>query len=170
MKKNTLKISADGTVKKWEKNFPVSDGSPRRRVQVSFDGHPSLTAQQFKDDCDINLIMQRHAAGEPIDAHIRQGKFVDLTTVPSYQEAMNLIVEADQAFASLPATVRARFDNTPSKFLQFAQDPANMAEMIRMGLAIERTPPPKAATLDDVVDALKSAPRAPNKKPDPATE
>ena len=51
----------------------------------------------------------------------------------------------------LPASVRARFDNDPSKFVEFATDEANLAELRSLGLlspeAVERLDAAEAAAL-----------------------
>lgn len=40
-----------------------------------------------------------------------------------------------KSFMTLPASVRERFANDPGEFLKFAEDPANLDEMVDMGLA-----------------------------------
>ena len=54
-------------------------------------------------------------------------------------------------FLDLPAKVRDRFKNDPGQFLEFATDPSNVDELVKMGLATKvhkpgeliETPPPK---------------------------
>ena len=55
-----------------------------------------------------------------------------------FQEAMEIVELAKLQFAALDAHVRKRFDNDPAKFLEFAEDPKNGQELVKMGLAVER--------------------------------
>jgi phage internal scaffolding protein len=101
------------------------------------DWGPSLTRQEFKDECDINVIMASYEATGVIN-HLARAppQYVDLTTMPAdYQTALGLLAEAETAFMSLPATVRREFDNDPQMFVAFASDPENLSQMRTWGLA-----------------------------------
>lgn len=114
---------------------------------------PSLTQQSAKDDCDINVILSRMARGVEPPLSDRQPVFADVTASPdSYHEAMNIVIAAQEAFGSLDAKVRARFDNDPAQVLAFLDDDANRDEAIKLGLIPQpesssedlSTPPPAA--------------------------
>ena len=51
---------------------------------------------------------------------------------------MNQVAEAFEMFQSIPARIRALFDNSPQKFLEFAQNPKNADKMVELGLAQKR--------------------------------
>lgn len=53
----------------------------------------------------------------------------------SFHEMLNQVADAKYAFASLPATVRARFSNDPYQALRFVDDPKNLPEAIKLGIA-----------------------------------
>lgn len=97
---------------------------------------PSLAQQQFKDECDINTIMERFGqTGQLPD--VRMPQYGDFTGVQDYHSAMNAVVEAQESFLALPAYVRARFENDPGQFVDFclAEDtPEHRAEAVRLGL------------------------------------
>lgn len=104
----------------------------RPRVAV---GGPSMTRQADAADADINNIIAKakvtgffpHAAEAPI--------FTDTTmTGRHYDEMVNSINKAEEAFMTIPAEVRRRFDNDPGKFLDFVQDPQNEEELVTLGL------------------------------------
>lgn len=106
----------------------------------------SMTKQSFKDECDINNIVRRFEAGarlEDLGIHQRAGVFEDLPDSFDFQDAMNLVAQANAAFAALPADIRARFNNEPARFLEFTGNADNAEEMIKMGLATERVPDPE---------------------------
>ena len=86
---------------------------------------PSATLQSFKDDADINCIIARYEnTGVLVDPTVkvtRLPQFGDYSDMPSYQEAQNVIVAANNAFSSLPSKVRERFGNDPAAYFQFVQ-------------------------------------------------
>lgn len=119
---------------------------PHDRVQFSSD-KPSLTKRSFKNECDINIIMSKFEKTGLISHHnAQQGQYGNFIGAPDYHHAMNLIIQANEMFASLPSKIRARFNNDPSEFLSFAQDPENTEEMIKLGLKHAEKPaePPLA--------------------------
>lgn len=101
---------------------------------------PSLTQQQFKDECDINKIMDRYlrtgVLSDPLD---RRGtpKYGDYAEIGNYMDHMNKVVEANEMFEALPASIRKRFNNNPGDLIEFVMDSNNRQEAEMLGL-IER--------------------------------
>lgn len=90
--------------------------------------------QSFKEDADINVIMERAArTGEmPVGVF---GDFVDVSGLPQdFMEAQLLVKDAEARFASLPAKLRSRFANDPYELLSFIGNPDNLAEARELGL------------------------------------
>jgi len=108
------------------------------------------TKQSMKDECDINKITARYERTGALPDMIREDpQYGDFSDVPSFQEALHLVSLAETQFGALDARVRARFENDPAQFLAFATDPANLGEMVKLGLAVERpspTPSPAASS------------------------
>lgn len=104
----------------------------------------SRTIQSAKQECDINHILKKHAATGIID-HIKTvpGDYGDFITAPDFHTAMNQLKKAEESFMLLPSDIRLQFNNNAGEFLDFAQDPENLPEMVEMGLAIERPKTPK---------------------------
>lgn len=102
-----------------------------------------MTKQSFRDETNINRIMQRYEKTGIID-HVRDnpGQYGDFSNVHTYQESLNMIMLAQEMFDSLPAIVRKTFDNDPVKFVEFAQDPDNDDQMREMGLLDPLPSPP----------------------------
>lgn len=98
---------------------------------------PTLTVQSDKDDCDINIIMERFGQGLPVPVNLKTPMQGDFSNVKDYQESLNLILEANSAFMELPANVRYRFQNDPAQFLDFVSDPSNQDEAISLGIAFD---------------------------------
>lgn len=96
----------------------------------------SRTKQSFRDETDINAIMKKYEKNAIVE-HVNRfdGQYGDFLGAVDYHEAMNIVASANSMFETLPATVRARFDNDPSAFLSFVEDENNAEEMYEMGLA-----------------------------------
>jgi len=105
-----------------------------RRVQLICND-PSLTHQSFKAECDIRNIMKRYKkTGVLSHATSMIPQYFDASVVPDYQDALNLIIEAQASFDSLPSELRKRFGNDPAQFLSFTSDDSNFDEMVKLGL------------------------------------
>lgn len=93
----------------------------------------TLTQQQFRDECDINTIMDRYISTGEVPQFV--GAFYDdFTSMASYHEAQNILLDAQDEFLQLPAHIRERFHNDPGKLLDFIHNPENTEEAIRIGL------------------------------------
>jgi len=101
----------------------------------------SRTHQSFKRECDINNIMskyQKTGLAEHVNKH--QGDYGDLIDVPTYHDAMNKIISANESFSTLPSSIRTKFNNNPAEFLDFVSNPENVEEMGKMGLLPAQQP------------------------------
>lgn len=125
------------------------------RVALSTPG-PSMTRQEFQAECDINQIMRRYEKTGVI-SHVarRVPQYLDVSETPDLQSALNMLERATEAFMSLPANVRKRFDNDPSEFVKFASDVKNLDQMREWGLA------PPRETLPEAASPLESGGKAP---------
>lgn len=121
----------------------TSNMLPDRSSDVFFlEDEPSLTQQQFVRECDINFIVaQNEKTGLLTHVNHRTPQFGDFGDATDYQSALNYLQEADNAFMSLPADVRARFQNDPAQLLDFLTDVNNADEAVKLGLAVVK---PKA--------------------------
>lgn len=112
---------------------------PFNTIQV---GHDCIgetrTVQYFKDECDINTIMSKYQSTGVIE-HLtkRQGGYGDVSAATCYQDALDIIERAEDEFSQLPSSIRSKLDNDPAKFLAWINDPANLDEMVELGLAIK---------------------------------
>lgn len=110
------------------------------RVQINFH-KPSRTRQEFKEECNINTILKTFkTTGALPHMNRRQPQFLDTSEIPDLQTAMQIMIDADRVFMSLPATVRKTFDNDPVKFVEFAENEENLDQMREWGLAPPKTP------------------------------
>ena len=96
---------------------------------------PTLTQQHFKEECDINTIVERFG----LTGELPQNLVVPLTgdfteAVTDFQTAMNHVRASEEAFMKLPAQIRARFNNDPQQLLEFVEDERNRDEAIKWGI------------------------------------
>lgn len=112
---------------------------------------PSLTRQEFAEECDINTIMARAEAGGAI-SHVNRAApiFLDTTGYPDLQGQMDQFRIASEQFAALPAAVRREFDNSPQKFIDAATDAQYRDRFEAWGL-LEPKPAPVAPVKVEVV-------------------
>lgn len=94
----------------------------------------SLAVQSEKDACDINLIVDKYAKTGILPVMSQSPTFGDVSNAPSFQEALEIVKNAENAFNSLDARVRREFDNDPAKFLSFVDNPENADRLVTMGL------------------------------------
>jgi len=100
---------------------------------------PSRTQQHFRDECDINTILERFNITGQLPAGSVQPQYGDFSGITDYQSALNAVMAAQDSFLELPAKIRAKFDNDPALFVEFASDEANKDEMKAMGLLRQET-------------------------------
>lgn len=112
----------------------MSNPSAKRREPLVCKGD-RLTKQSFKDKCDINKIVNGYRKHGVI-THVRAGVPVydDVSNVPDYQTALNVVRDANLLFSSLPAKIRARFGNDPERMVAFVADERNRAEAQELGM------------------------------------
>lgn len=101
----------------------------------------SKTDQSFKDECDVNKIMEKYKSIENYNAVMAlqnpgrpKPQFGDFSSVPEFTAAQNVIAQASELFEALPSNIRDRFNNSPARFLEFMSDESNKDEAIKLGL------------------------------------
>lgn len=99
----------------------------------------SMTDQSFKDQCDVNNIVKRYEqTGQMPHVTRAVGQYMDSTELQDYSESMQRVLNANDAFLQLPATIRDRFANDPAKLIEFMQNPQNYDEGVKLGLVAEK--------------------------------
>jgi phage internal scaffolding protein len=111
---------------------------------------PTLAQQHHKDECDINYILQKFNVTGLLPSVPLSPRYGDFTGIGDYHTALNRVIAAQGEFDALPAQIRARFDNDPSKLIEFLENEKNRPEAEELGLV------EKAAA--EVVEAAKNTP------------
>ena len=115
-------------------HLPYGDKPPRRcscagnRMEPHYverydeTGHPYLVKdgetdtyaiiQSHKEECDINLMLQRYAAGD--DSMMRQdARYIDTSNLPTtIHEYFNLMTAQREKFDALPVAIKQKFENS----------------------------------------------------------
>lgn len=113
---------------------------PRNRV-LALSSDELMTKQSHKDECDIHKILSQYKR-TGIIAHInaRQPVYADLPDSMDYQDAIEIVRDAQEAFAELPASVREKFNNDPYNLLAAISDPSKAEELRDLGILKRPTP------------------------------
>lgn len=131
--------------------------SPPSSSPLDFKGCPAITAQEFKEEADINFLLRRYKATGSlytIDEMARakaRPMFGDFTGIPDYQTTLDKVNLALEQFQDLPLAVRQRFHDSPTEMLAFLQDVSNRDEAVKLGLV---NPP---AVADDKNEPSKTS-------------
>lgn len=140
--------------------------APQERTRVQTDNPDPKTkcVQSERKNSDINnIVAKAHQTGR-LPVLMQRQPIPAMPDVESYQDAMNKVVFANQAFERLPSQIRAEFENSPAKMLaaieQSTKNPelkeklqkigiiepnAPLAEPLLVALATADSPPPPPA-------------------------
>ncbi|QCQ84880.1 internal scaffolding protein [Blackfly microvirus SF02] len=139
---------SEDRLQRWRK---APDGSPSPTIVESVPQGESMTRQEFKDDCDVNVILERITkTGQMPTFQSKTGTYGDFTEVGDYQSAIDTVMKADKMFNEIPASLRLKFENDPQKLITYLDDPNNIEESINLGL---RNPPNQP---DPILTELKT--------------
>lgn len=111
---------------------------------------PSRTKQEFREDCDVNVIIRRFTKSGILPSSNANPQYIDAASLPDLQGAMAIMLEAEKHFMSLPAQVRKEFDNSPVKYVEFATDPKNIDVLREWGIAPKLPPKPEPQKVEIV--------------------
>lgn len=98
---------------------------------------PTMTIQSEKDNCDINVIMNRYATcGTPLPYRTDgvQPVYADVSELGDYMENFQRCKQAEEMFNNLPSALRKELDNNPANLLPFIQDEKNKERCYEYGL------------------------------------
>lgn len=96
----------------------------------------SLARQEFKEECDINYIVQTYGLTGQVPVGMKAPEYQDFEGVIDFQTAIHAVMEAEESFMRMPAEVRREFNNDPQEFLKFCADEGNLPKLREWGLAM----------------------------------
>jgi hypothetical protein len=106
----------------------------RIRIQKKFE-KPSRTKASEADSANLSKILDkmRKTGFDPFESRKSLTHYFDCSKVPSFEVAMNTIVDAQNMFDSLPSNIRSKFDNDVTKMGKFVEN-ASEEELQEAGL------------------------------------
>lgn len=126
-------------------------GRPGLRVRLFIDPSEKLTKESVDVETDLNVIVEKARRGVPMNVNTREPFYGDVSQIPDYATAMQIVIDVGKQFMTLPAKIRERFDNDPEKMLAFLSDERNRKEAEELGMLKAKpetsdTPAPPPAT------------------------
>lgn len=129
-----------------------TNGAVTKRLTVDCSGDDILTVQADSQATDINKIMARfERTGQVTHLAAVRPMFGNVPQFRGLADALIKVQEADDLFMGLDAAVRERFHNDPVEFIEFFDNPANLDEAVKLGLATKRSP------REEILEARKAA-------------
>lgn len=99
------------------------------------DAGEMITKQNMQAECDItNILSQFSRTGILTHINEQEGTYEDLPDFMDLQTAIQVQMEADQAFQTLPSIVREHFANDPGKFLAALGDEKQRKQLTEWGI------------------------------------
>jgi phage internal scaffolding protein len=123
----------------------------------------SLTQQQFVEESDINFIADRFGLTGEMPTVTQLPQYGDFTGIFDFQSAQNQVIEATRQFMTLPAKMRARFQNSPQQLLEFLGDEGNRKEAEFLGLIQPKEEP--APAVQEPPESIKKEKKGDTPKP-----
>lgn len=127
-------------MKKKQQNvvYGYFDDVPHKEILNT--GSESKVQHHQAETCDMKVILNKFLkTGDPVHLNQRQKRYLDCTLAQDYDQSLQTVIDAQEAFYSLPSKVRERFHNDPKEMLEFVNNKDNLDEAIELGLA-ERKP------------------------------
>lgn len=94
----------------------------------------SLAQQHYKEECDINTILQKFNITGILPEQPLTARYGDFSGIGDYHTAMNRVIAVQDEFEALPAQIRARFNNDPAQLIEFLENSDNRPEAEELGL------------------------------------
>lgn len=112
---------------------------PYPRVRTRVEGGRTLTAQEYKKECDINNIvnMWRNSGIVP-NVKVQEPLYVDVSEEVDLQTSINRVIDAQNAFMTLDPNIRKEFNNDPVELLKFLSDEKNKSRAEELGLIVKK--------------------------------
>jgi len=111
----------------------------------------SLTQQQFKQECDINYILNQYLrTGVLTHVSSETPYYSDVSELGSYSAALDVVRRAETAFMELPAKLREELGNSPARFESWLAAPENRERAVELGFL---SVPERVASNDTTANA-----------------
>jgi len=105
---------------------------------------PSLTQQEFTEECDINNVILRFSAtGElPPRVNARVAEYLDVSEIGDLHQALTNVRAVREAYDALPAEVRQATGNDPERLLDALDEHARYRASTLEDVSVPNATPP----------------------------
>ena len=142
----------------------------------TYDGEQDIrTKQAFKDECDVNRLLQRFQKDGAMSHLEAYGQEYGEYSTFDFHAQMEKLRRGNEIFAQLPSEIRSgEFENDPGRFFEYVNNPENVQRLPELFPALAKpgrfnldtssqTPP--GATKEPVVSPTpQDAPSAPDEE------
>lgn len=101
-----------------------------------------MTVDSDADSADINVIIRKYNM-QPLHLQLgwsgKVGEYADVSALPTYREALDIVNRAEATFMELPPDIRAKFDNSHVRMLDAFQH-GELADVFEEIGYLERKP------------------------------
>lgn len=146
---------------KWRTQYDYDADAKEREATDILCEDETMTVQGAPD-ADINALVARFGITDGSQLPTQLGYpigpeyYGDFSDVPDLRQALENAKLTEELFMTLPAQVRARFENNAFNLWSFVNDPANAEEAVTLGL-LSRVAP-EASQAPKTGDSGASAP------------
>lgn len=131
---------------------------------VKFPAGEGRTKQSFKDECDINNIVEKYQrTGAVSHANNYEAQYGDVN-VADFQTAMNTVAQANTMFEDLPSSLREEFGDTAGMLNFF--ETAGEEELAKYGLTAGPVTSEETIPAGMIVDGGETPSEEPQEAPD----
>jgi hypothetical protein len=95
----------------------------------------TLTQQHQAKEADINYIVQQFGVTGMLPNSVNLPTYQDFDAVFDYQQAQNLIIEANAEFLKLPSEARAAFNHDPGQLISYLENNPDPQMLLDLGIA-----------------------------------
>jgi phage internal scaffolding protein len=138
--------------KKMATKVKKRDLRDRKRVKINRDPERrSKVVGSMRDEQEINHIVSKAIKTGQLPVLMNRKPIEKLPNVDSYQDALNIIANANQEFEKLDPMLRREFGNDPAKLLEALQNPEKNLDLLQKAKVLE----PVQEVIDPIVAELK---------------
>lgn len=116
---------------------------------------PNPTKQEFKHECDVNVIVARFQKTGIAPPAVGIENYLDVSEMTDYKQAVDMLMAAEDDFKKLPMKIKEEVGNTAQGLLDYVADENNKQQLIDWGLlegektSNEPNPEPQVAESPD---------------------
>ena len=97
-------------------------------------GKETTVQQHFKNETNVSHIVDKFAQTGLLPGNRKEPQYIDHTQIGDYTEMLSQVTEVQQTFQKFPAKIRAYFQNNPTRFVEFIDNPKNYDKAIELGI------------------------------------